>query len=255
MRVVFLSFPRRFFCCSSSLYVCQWLFVCVSVVRYICVSSSLYVCQWFHMWRLFCRYLFLISPSFDALGSCALRLWYFLGIVSYIWIIQQRWQLKGCGRFGSILFVLRASFSKFIFTFWYVYMLIGTKDAYCIATCMSHNVRKRILEYVHPTKIQIRPCICAFYQNLHSVLFGSKAFDAKEAKFLFADNKDSAERGNWSGSTLFATHLIVFDAARISKMELTNSCLVSNKGALANNVDPDQTPQNAASGQGLHCLH
>ena len=27
------------------------------------------------------------------------------------------------------------------------------------------------------------------------------------------------------------------------------------KGTLANSVDPDQTPQNAASDQGLHCLH
>ena len=25
-------------------------------------------------------------------------------------------------------------------------------------------------------------------------------------------------------------------------------------GTLANSADPDQTPQNAASGQGLHCL-
>ena len=27
------------------------------------------------------------------------------------------------------------------------------------------------------------------------------------------------------------------------------------KRTLANSVDPDQTPQNAASDQGLHCLH
>ena len=26
-------------------------------------------------------------------------------------------------------------------------------------------------------------------------------------------------------------------------------------GTLANSVDPDQTPQSAASDQGLHCLH
>ena len=30
--------------------------------------------------------------------------------------------------------------------------------------------------------------------------------------------------------------------------------LVSIKGTLANSVDPDQTPQNAASGQVPHCL-
>ena len=27
------------------------------------------------------------------------------------------------------------------------------------------------------------------------------------------------------------------------------------KGTLANSADPDQTPQNAASDQGLHCMH
>ena len=30
---------------------------------------------------------------------------------------------------------------------------------------------------------------------------------------------------------------------------------VPYKGTLANSVDPDQTPQNAASDQGQHCLH
>ena len=32
-------------------------------------------------------------------------------------------------------------------------------------------------------------------------------------------------------------------------------CLVSIKGTLAISVDPDQTPQNAASGQVLYCLY
>ena len=36
---------------------------------------------------------------------------------------------------------------------------------------------------------------------------------------------------------------------------LTHLCLASHKGTLANSVDPDQTLQNAASDQGLHCLH
>ena len=36
---------------------------------------------------------------------------------------------------------------------------------------------------------------------------------------------------------------------------LTHLSLASHKGTVANNVDPDQTPQNAASDQGLHCLH
>ena len=32
------------------------------------------------------------------------------------------------------------------------------------------------------------------------------------------------------------------------------SCILFN-GTFANSVDPDQTPKNAASDQGLHCLH
>ena len=35
---------------------------------------------------------------------------------------------------------------------------------------------------------------------------------------------------------------------------LTNFALRSIKGALANSADQDQTPQNAASYWGLHCL-
>ena len=36
---------------------------------------------------------------------------------------------------------------------------------------------------------------------------------------------------------------------------LTHICPRPIKGTLANTVDPNQTPQNAASDQGLHCLH
>ena len=36
---------------------------------------------------------------------------------------------------------------------------------------------------------------------------------------------------------------------------LTHFSLASYKGTLVNSVDPDQTPQNAASDQGQHCLH
>ena len=39
------------------------------------------------------------------------------------------------------------------------------------------------------------------------------------------------------------------------EMALTHLCLPSTKGTLANSVDPDQTPQNAASDKGLHCSH
>ena len=40
---------------------------------------------------------------------------------------------------------------------------------------------------------------------------------------------------------------------RSNVMYFYTTCSI--KGTLANNVDPDQTPQNAASDQGLHCLH
>ena len=36
---------------------------------------------------------------------------------------------------------------------------------------------------------------------------------------------------------------------------LTHLSLAFDKGTLANSVDTDQTPQNAASDRGLHCLH
>ena len=36
---------------------------------------------------------------------------------------------------------------------------------------------------------------------------------------------------------------------------LTHLSLASHKRDIANSVDPDQTPQNAASDQGVHCLH
>ena len=38
-------------------------------------------------------------------------------------------------------------------------------------------------------------------------------------------------------------------------VSLTHLSQASHKGTLANRVDPDQMPQNAASDQGLHCLH
>ena len=40
-----------------------------------------------------------------------------------------------------------------------------------------------------------------------------------------------------------------------SDNHLTHLSLLSPKETLANSVEPDQTPQNAASNQGLHCLH
>jgi len=35
---------------------------------------------------------------------------------------------------------------------------------------------------------------------------------------------------------------------------LTNVCIASRKNALANSVDPDETPHDASSHQGLRCL-
>ena len=46
----------------------QVVFLLTVPRRFLCCSSSLFVCQSFHIWRLFCHYLFLISPSFGALG-------------------------------------------------------------------------------------------------------------------------------------------------------------------------------------------
>ena len=37
--------------------------------------------------------------------------------------------------------------------------------------------------------------------------------------------------------------------------QLTHLCLVSNEMDIGNSVDTDQMLQNAASDQGLHCLH
>ena len=36
--------------------------------RFLSCSSSFFVRRWFRVWRLFCHYLFLISPDFDASG-------------------------------------------------------------------------------------------------------------------------------------------------------------------------------------------
>ena len=46
----------------------------------------------------------------------------------------------------------------------------------------------------------------------------------------------------------FHYHIIIY-----TKRIFLNPRLI--KGTLANSVDPDQTPQNAASDQGRHCLH
>ena len=55
----------------------------------------------------------------------------------------------------------------------------------------------------------------------------------------------------WSGSTLFAKA----GPFRNWKACLTHINLASHKGDIGKSVDPDQTPQNAASDQDLHPLH
>ena len=62
--VFFLTVPRWFLWCSSSLFVRRW----------------------FRMWHLFCHYLFLISPSFGALGRLCFVIVAFPDIFYYIGI-------------------------------------------------------------------------------------------------------------------------------------------------------------------------
>ena len=49
--------------------------------------------------------------------------------------------------------------------------------------------------------------------------------------------------------------VIFKNRAIYSFFSLTHISLACHKGTEANSVVPDQTPQNAASDQGLHCLH
>ena len=77
-----------------------------------------------------------------------------------------------------------------------------------------------------------RYCICV---NLILCLASYKRNIGKQ----WRSRSGATERGVWSWYTLFA---------------LTHLSLASHKWDL-DSVDPDQTPQNAASDQGLHCLH
>ena len=49
--------------------------------------------------------------------------------------------------------------------------------------------------------------------------------------------------------------VIGFFFSRILQMDTFNPFMPRDKMELANSVVPDQTSQNAASNQGLHCLH
>ena len=51
---------------------------------FLCCSFSILLCLWFHMWRVFCHYLFLISPSFGASGGLCFVIVAFLGISTYL---------------------------------------------------------------------------------------------------------------------------------------------------------------------------
>ena len=64
------------------------------------------------------------------------------------------------------------------------------------------------------------------------------------------------------GPKLQTTFFSLFRCNCVVVLQLLFSCLYANRifpkyaetKSLANSVDPDQTPQNAASDQGLHCL-
>ena len=64
--VFLLTIPRLFFCCSYSLFVCRW----------------------FLMWRLFCYYVFLISPSFGASGRLRFVMVAFPVYISLIFLLS-----------------------------------------------------------------------------------------------------------------------------------------------------------------------
>ena len=64
----------------------------------------------------------------------------------------------------------------------------------------------------------------------------------------------------WSGcleteNPIVFLYALVFSKSNVYRtLVFTSLCLASHKRELVNCVDPDQTPQNAASDQGLHCI-
>ena len=55
---------------------------------------------------------------------------------------------------------------------------------------------------------------------------------------------------------LTEAHLLSIDMCLYSNRKtLIHICLAFHNRTLANNVEPDQTPQNTASDKGLQCLH
>ena len=48
--------------------------------------------------------------------------------------------------------------------------------------------------------------------------------------------------------------MVIFTCSRAILVAVTLECSVKTTGTLASSADPDQTPQNAASDQGLHFL-
>ena len=69
------------------------------------------------------------------------------------------------------------------------------------------------------------------------------------------------EHDFWPGIALFAMKtyffcvvVVIYQFIKMSIFEEYGAVKLSNQHAWANSLDPDQTPQNAASDQGLHCL-
>ena len=48
---------------------------------------------------------------------------------------------------------------------------------------------------------------------------------------------------------------VKLSSLKLYPFPLTHLCLVSHKRDISKQCRPDQMPQNAASDQGLHCLH
>ena len=57
-----------------------------------------------------------------------------------------------------------------------------------------------------------------------------------------------------AGWPLLDAHLILSELLCTCRGPLTHSYLETRKRVIANSADPDQTPQNVASDQGLQCL-
>ena len=92
-----LTVPRRFLCCSSSLFGCWWFHTC--------------------MCHLFCHCLFPTVLPLAPWEGCATWLWHFLGILTYLYILWVSqllfsafiWLFLGISIFTFVLLIARIS--------------------------------------------------------------------------------------------------------------------------------------------------